>query len=106
MLKGKAKTDYQRKYMREYMRGYRLKKQVVRLSVRPSSSLCVVRNGQFVELDTAWSPCVVDADGNLVYDDKECVVKLPTSSHKPTTPGTYFTITLHKVYSAPHNRHG
>lgn len=52
MLKGKAKTDYQRRYMREY----RLKKRLVRPpGVRPNMYTTI--------------PQSIDADGNPLYDD-------------------------------------
>ncbi|KKK64192.1 hypothetical protein LCGC14_2986700 [marine sediment metagenome] len=57
MLKGQAKTDYQRKYMRQYMRDYRLKGRVVKTqSVKTPDAAS--------SAPTTW----VDADGNMVYE--------------------------------------
>ena len=62
MLKGQAKTDYQRKYMRQYMRDYRLKGRVVKTqSVKTLDAASPVTS----PAPTTW----VDADGNPVYND-------------------------------------
>ena len=74
MLKGQAKTDYQRNYMRVY----RLKKQVVRPSemkpVRPTDKDILIARDYLdnadVPDDLGLPPGVsfIDADGNMVYD--------------------------------------
>ncbi len=59
MLKGQAKTNYQRNYMRLY----RLKRQLVR-----PSRLDPVRPKPHHEDRPALDVSYIDADGNIVYE--------------------------------------
>ena len=65
MLKGKAKTDYQR----EYMRKLRLKGRLLDPSVRPITNAPWIDDiAEFVD---SASECytVIDADGNPIYEE-------------------------------------
>ena len=76
MLKGQAKTDYQREYMRRYrskQRGWRIRLQspivIKRVAVRPSQS---VRPKMGFEPVSLGNHCIlreIDADGNVIPED-------------------------------------